>query len=211
MAAACNESPRWEMRMSHQIVRKGRSMAIVTVGIGLAQNVPAAHGVDAAGRADREQVPGILRRAASSGQLPRRQPEDVLHVSLLPRSEPGGRPGLCLLRLDLPAARLRRSDQRADQNPCRRGHFLDGSLESGFVHPGRNVEAAEFPHELKRRVADLEFRGGWFEVEQRLDVSAHGDTGAGRIPVAMVRRAHDAMGRGAGTRSLPFTRSTRRR
>src|SRR5215218_4046286 len=37
--------------MSHQLVRKGKSMAIVTVGIDLAKNVFAVHGVDGTGRA----------------------------------------------------------------------------------------------------------------------------------------------------------------
>ena len=36
---------------SHQLVRKGKSMAIVTLGIDLAKNVFALHGVDATGRA----------------------------------------------------------------------------------------------------------------------------------------------------------------
>jgi len=36
--------------MSHQLIQKGKSMAIVTVGIDLAKNVFALHGVDATGR-----------------------------------------------------------------------------------------------------------------------------------------------------------------
>jgi transposase len=37
--------------MSHQLVRKGKSVAIVTVGIDLAKNVFAVHGVDDNGKA----------------------------------------------------------------------------------------------------------------------------------------------------------------
>src|SRR5215212_9995266 len=37
--------------ISHQLTRKGKSMAIVTLGIDLAKNVFAVHGVDATGRA----------------------------------------------------------------------------------------------------------------------------------------------------------------
>jgi transposase len=39
--------------MSHQLARKGKSISIVTVGIDLAKNVFALHGVNAAGKAER--------------------------------------------------------------------------------------------------------------------------------------------------------------
>lgn len=44
-----NEVPRWEVRTLINSLQKGKSMAIVTVGIDLAKNVFALHGVDEAG------------------------------------------------------------------------------------------------------------------------------------------------------------------
>jgi hypothetical protein len=41
---------RWEVRTFHQCTQKGKSIAIVTVGIDLAKNVLAVHGVGAAGK-----------------------------------------------------------------------------------------------------------------------------------------------------------------
>ena len=41
-----------ESAVSHQLIRKGKSMAILTGGIDLAKNVFAVHGVNEAGRAE---------------------------------------------------------------------------------------------------------------------------------------------------------------
>src|SRR5207253_9318723 len=49
--------------MSHQLVQKGKSMAIVTLGIDLAKNVFALHGVDATGRA------ALQRASVARGKL----------------------------------------------------------------------------------------------------------------------------------------------
>jgi hypothetical protein len=49
--------------MSHQLVRKGKSTAIVTVGIDLAKNVFAVHGVDATGK------PILIRPSVPRGKL----------------------------------------------------------------------------------------------------------------------------------------------
>src|SRR6266536_3556016 len=49
--------------VSHQLVRKGKSMAIVTVGIDLAKNVFAVHGVDGAGK------PVLVRPNVARGKL----------------------------------------------------------------------------------------------------------------------------------------------
>ena len=43
--------PRWGCE-SHQLIRKGKSMTILTVGIDLAKDVFAAHGINEAGRPD---------------------------------------------------------------------------------------------------------------------------------------------------------------
>src|SRR5205823_2297268 len=48
---------------SHQLVRKGKSMAIVTLGIDLAKNVFALHGVDEAGK------PVLVRPSVARGKL----------------------------------------------------------------------------------------------------------------------------------------------
>ena len=41
--------PRWEVQFSHQLARKGKSMTILYVGIDLAKNIFALHGVAAGG------------------------------------------------------------------------------------------------------------------------------------------------------------------
>jgi transposase len=51
VAANGNEVPRWEVRNLINSFERGKSMAIVTVGMDLAKNVFAVHGVDGAGRA----------------------------------------------------------------------------------------------------------------------------------------------------------------
>ena len=50
VAATGNECHDGKVRRSHQLFEKGKSMAIVTVGIDLAKNVFAIHGVDVAGK-----------------------------------------------------------------------------------------------------------------------------------------------------------------
>ena len=48
--------PRWEVQFSDQLTRKGKSMPILTVGIDLAKNVFAVHGVNEAGTAQLRQL-----------------------------------------------------------------------------------------------------------------------------------------------------------
>ena len=54
------------------------------------------------------------------------------------------------------------------------GDLLHGGLEGGFVRLGGAGEAADLPHELQGGVADLRAGDRRIEVEERLDVSAHG-------------------------------------
>jgi transposase len=58
-----NEVPRWEVRTFINSLQKGKSMTIVHVGIDLAKNVFAVHGVDEAGR------PGLVRPSVSRAKL----------------------------------------------------------------------------------------------------------------------------------------------
>ena len=53
--------PRWEVQFSHhQLTRKGKSMAILTLGIDLAKNVFARNGVNQAGKPELLR-PGVAR------------------------------------------------------------------------------------------------------------------------------------------------------
>ena len=65
--AVCGiEVPRWEVRslINSLVLRKGKSMTtIVTIGIDLAKNVFAVHGVDATGK------PALVRSAVPRGKL----------------------------------------------------------------------------------------------------------------------------------------------
>ena len=52
IAGYANKAPRWEVQslINPLVLWKGKSMTIVTVGIDLAKNVFAVHGVDATGK-----------------------------------------------------------------------------------------------------------------------------------------------------------------
>src|SRR5215469_12887297 len=54
------------------------------------------------------------------------------------------------------------------------GDLVDGGLKGFFVCLGRLIEAANLAHELERGVSNLGVGDGRFEVEEHLDVSAHG-------------------------------------
>ena len=58
-----NEVPRWEVRSLINSLQKGKSMSIVYVGIDLAKNVFAVHGVDEAGK------PALVRPAVPRARL----------------------------------------------------------------------------------------------------------------------------------------------
>src|SRR5436190_427009 len=80
------------------------------------------------------------------------------------------------LGLDLPIARLGVRDQRSDQATRRVGDLRHRLRERRLVGLRGHAEAAQLADELEGGVADLELGGGRLEVEEGLDVSAHGDT-----------------------------------
>ena len=84
----------------------------------------------------------------------------------------GARPRL--LGLDLPVAGGRMGLQRAKQLSRRRGDFIDRTVERRGVRLRGPVEAGELAHELLRGGADFLLRCRRVEIEQRLDVAAHG-------------------------------------
>jgi hypothetical protein len=51
--------------------------------------------------------------------------------------------------------------------------FIDGVQEHTFVRLRRFVEAADFPHELKRRGTNLVVGYRRLEIEKRFDIPAH--------------------------------------
>src|SRR5436309_1474873 len=75
---------------------------------------------------------------------------------------------------NLTISRPRLGHQRIQQSPSGRGHLPHGAIERCLVGPWRFCEAGEFPHELEGGVEDLLVGRRRVEVEQRLDVSAHG-------------------------------------
>src|SRR5512139_926245 len=62
-AAYGNEVPRWEVRDLINSLQKGKSMSIVYVGVDLAKNVFAVHGVDESGK------PALVRPAVARARL----------------------------------------------------------------------------------------------------------------------------------------------
>src|SRR6185437_3030589 len=54
------------------------------------------------------------------------------------------------------------------------GDFGDGAGERRLIGLRRLVEAGQLAHELQRRGVNLLLACRWLEVEQRLDVAAHG-------------------------------------
>src|SRR4051812_12629732 len=68
--------------------------------------------------------------------------------------------------------------ERPDQRPRCSGHFLYRPLECRLVGPGRRGESTQLANELQGRIANLCFGGGRLEIEQGLDVSAHGGSNA---------------------------------
>jgi len=88
-------------------------------------------------------------------------------------SEPYCRSCARLRGFGFSSARLGGCDQRLNELSRSRSNIFHGALERGLVRLGGNREAAELANELHRCVPDLDL-GRWrFEIEQRLDVSAH--------------------------------------
>src|SRR5688500_6718402 len=115
-----------------------------------------------------------LRRAGPTGEG--RQCDDrAEHLGGARRAaEPGGAAGPRLRGLDVAIARRRRGDQGVEQLVSHRGGLVDRALEGRLVRLRRLVEAGELAHELERRGPDLVIGDRRIEVEERLDVAAHG-------------------------------------
>src|SRR5438093_6928595 len=76
--------------------------------------------------------------------------------------------------LNFAIARFASSHQRTQKVPGHRRYLFDGVIECRLVDLRRLVEPRELSHELDRRSPDLLLSRGRVEVEQRLDVPAHG-------------------------------------
>ncbi len=91
------------------------------------------------------------------------------------RPKPKRRACTCFGHLGLPVARFGGSDKGLHQTPCRCRHFFYRTLKRHLVDLGGYGQATEFPDELQRSVTDFNLGRGWIEIEQCLDVPAHGD------------------------------------
>src|SRR5260370_1353686 len=89
-------------------------------------------------------------------------------------SESLGRPRTSALRLDFAVARLGARFERVDQSPRDRGDLLDRLIEGSFVRFRGLVESRKLSRELQRSGADLIIRCGRIEIEECLDIPAHG-------------------------------------
>src|SRR5262249_25581821 len=79
---------------------------------------------------------------------------------------------------DLAIARRSLRHERVDQAPGHDRDLVNGLVEDGLIGLRRFREAAELADELQRRCPDLLVGRGRIEVEERLDVSAHGEAPA---------------------------------
>src|SRR6185437_1553541 len=95
-------------------------------------------------------------------------PDLVGSAEALPRAFPR------LLGLDLAVARRRVGLQRGQQSPGAVGHFRDRAVERFGIGLRRRVETGKLAHELQRGGVDLGMGRRRLEIEQRLDVAAHG-------------------------------------
>src|ERR1700682_1877983 len=89
-------------------------------------------------------------------------------------SESRPRPLPCLLGLDLAVARRRIGLKRRQQAPRGIGDFGNGAVERFGIGLRRRIEPGKLAHELQRRGMDFSWRRRRFEIEQRLDITAHG-------------------------------------
>jgi endonuclease YncB( thermonuclease family) len=88
-------------------------------------------------------------------------------------------------------ARFGTGDERADQLARALRDLGDGLLEGRLVRARWHGKATELAHELQRRVTDFNLGRRRVEVEQRLDVAAHGAS-PGEAFAARVNRARSA-------------------
>src|SRR5882724_10295516 len=94
-------------------------------------------------------------------------------IRRLGRREPLGRSGASSLRLDLAVLRRRGRHELVEQPLGRCSDLVDRAGEGFRVRLRRLREAADLADVLERGVADLLVCGGWLEVVERMDVSAH--------------------------------------
>src|SRR5450631_207525 len=115
-----------------------------------------------------EKLQAILR--ATPG--PHREARHCTSSNPSSKSQPRPLPGP--LGFSFAVARRRVGVQRCQQPPRRRGDFRDGAVEGFGVGLRRLVEARKFAHELQRGGLDFILGRRRLEIEQRLDVAAHG-------------------------------------
>lgn len=77
------------------------------------------------------------------------------------------------LRFHFTASWRRAAGERADQPGCRRGHGIDGLIESLLVGARRLVRSTQLPDKLDRRQPDLILRSWRLKIRQALDATAH--------------------------------------
>src|SRR6185312_16553444 len=118
---------------------------------------------------------------ADSRSLPFATGETLSRPGHVARGVPARRLDAGLSGLDLAVARRAVGDQRAEKGMGGLGDLFDRPLEGLFVRLGRLGEAADLPHELEGGVTDLAVGDGRLEVEEGLDVSAHGGSPSGQV------------------------------
>ena len=96
--------------------------------------------------------------------------EGIYHL----RDESPDGSGLCFRRLFFSI--LRRGIGVEGMQKTRRdaGYFIDSSQKRGFVSLGRFVKTCDFSHELERGGSNLFIGHGRIEIEESLDITAHG-------------------------------------
>jgi hypothetical protein len=75
--------------------------------------------------------------------------------------------------LSFPVARAGSCYKRGNETRSRRGNLFNGTIKRHLVDLRGCVEAAQFPHELQRGVADLIFSCGRLKIEESFDVPTH--------------------------------------
>jgi hypothetical protein len=110
-------------------------------------------------------VPGGVARIEWLGPVERTADELVDAPSPSALIKASARVSACLLRFDPAIARWGGRGQRIDQRARDRRHVLDRPSKSRGVGLRRLVEAAQLPHELQRRRADLLVRRRGLKVE----------------------------------------------
>jgi len=90
-------------------------------------------------------------------------------------SRPPGADRICSRGLLLAVPRRCGGFERVEEASRNRGDLVDGGRERGFVSLRWLVEATDFSHELQRSRPNLLVCHRRFEVEEGLDISAHGE------------------------------------